>query len=342
MKETLEREVDGYIVPEGMMFAYSTRMADSWTPDIERILKPSYSVSNVVLTLSIKKGESTFPQNAQQWLPKGMKLKMMRQKALDLGDVLLFDTRGLYPNNIMHILQQMVTPVLFAQRMIDEELGLGNKISVVLPTCINKTFLTIFDLLDIPIIIWDGAVTGKVLNFSPTDSDGIVDYHSLQTEILRDGFIGESQDVPNRIYLSRRGARELVNENEVHQLLSNLGFERVYMEDHSFSEQWSMIKYAQAIVAVHGASLGSFPFRNRTDEKPGVKLLELFSAGYQVNCYREDVAVFDGRWAACRGKISPEIVRDLDFSNKPRSHANASFEIDLKSLCEALSYLEIT
>ena len=60
----------------------------------------------------------------------------------------------------------------------------------------------------------------------------------------------------HKIFIARRGARALINHNEVNQLLNAHGYETVFMEDYSISEQLGIASEATHVVGVHGASMG--------------------------------------------------------------------------------------
>ncbi len=122
------------------------------------------------------------------------------------------------------------------------------------------------------------------------------------------------------------------------------GFERVYMEDIPIAQQWTMLGNAKEVVGIHGAGLSSLGFSARRAKQggPRFRLIELFSAGFASSCFRDYAAVLEGTWVGVRGKITPEIVRDLDLRGESRAHDHASFEIDIDSLAEALAHSRST
>lgn len=60
-----------------------------------------------------------------------------------------------------------------------------------------------------------------------------------------------------RVFISRAGAarRRLLNEDEVWPLLASAGFDRVRMEDLSFTEQVELMQQTSVLVGLHGAGL---------------------------------------------------------------------------------------
>lgn len=98
----------------------------------------------------------------------------------------------------------------------------------------------------------------------------------LHTEIV------EKYRILERIYLSRKNAkyRKIVNEDELINFLSKLGFTNVLLESMSVAEQALLFSSAKVVVAPHGAGLTNIVFC-----KTGTKIVELFSPGYVNVCY---------------------------------------------------------
>lgn len=93
--------------------------------------------------------------------------------------------------------------------------------------------------------------------------------------ILRDSFrrFAEPELLSNRkIYISRQRARQrrFVNEDELIPIIRHHGFEIVFAEDLTFSEQAKLFGQATCILGVHGAGLTNMIFA-----KPGTKVLEI-------------------------------------------------------------------
>ncbi len=101
------------------------------------------------------------------------------------------------------------------------------------------------------------------------------------TEFLRQAFApGETlktSDYPERIYISRAKAsyRQVLNQGEVTDLLSQFGFVSVVLEVMSVAEQIALFACARAIVAPHGAGLTNLVFC-----QSGTKVIEIFSPNY--------------------------------------------------------------
>lgn len=104
---------------------------------------------------------------------------------------------------------------------------------------------------------------------------------SLQTDNL---------EARSKIYVSRRtnAGRTVINEDELHDCLHKLGFQRLYLEDYSVRHQRFLFQNAQQIVAIHGAGLA-----NLASCAPGTSLVEIFPPSYLGMGFRRIATVKD-------------------------------------------------
>jgi capsular polysaccharide biosynthesis protein len=102
------------------------------------------------------------------------------------------------------------------------------------------------------------------------------------------------QDLPSRIYISRRKCawRRIRNEAEVEQMLSDLGFKSVALEQLAFEEQVRLFANADLIVAPHGAGLANCAFC-----RPGTRLVEVFGKDYTPGFFRRLAAICNLEYA---------------------------------------------
>ncbi len=99
-------------------------------------------------------------------------------------------------------------------------------------------------------------------------------------KFLRQTFLPQVNSVQTsraKIYVSRARAknRQLINEREVSELLTESGFTTVFLEEMSFLEQVAVFVNAKIIVAPHGSGLTNLVFCS-----PKTKVVELFSPNY--------------------------------------------------------------
>lgn len=110
---------------------------------------------------------------------------------------------------------------------------------------------------------------------------GYLDWVSEGTiNFLRQTFLSQvslAQSNRQKIYVSRARAknRQLINEVEVSELLTQQGFKTVFLEEMSVLEQVAVFINAEIIVAPHGSGLTNIVFCS-----PNTKIVELFSPNY--------------------------------------------------------------
>lgn len=92
----------------------------------------------------------------------------------------------------------------------------------------------------------------------------------------------ESAPAFRKIYgaRDRRGVRTIVNEAELDEFLSELGFEKVYFEDLTLSQQVKLMRETAILLGVHGAGMANMMFLQQ-----GAKVIELLNEEYGDQCY---------------------------------------------------------
>ena len=95
--------------------------------------------------------------------------------------------------------------------------------------------------------------SGQAVSASPTRLKPIV--QDMQRRFDDAGTV--SKAIPSRVYLARRGFRHrrLVNHDAVERMARDLGFEIVYPEDLTFSEQAAKARNADIIIAPEGSAI---------------------------------------------------------------------------------------
>jgi len=109
---------------------------------------------------------------------------------------------------------------------------------------------------------------------------------TIQTlEFLRKSFESlapDSEDTNPRLYVSRRySSRALQNEAEIERILDENGFEILYLERISFTDQIRKFANSDIIIASHGAGLTNILWC-----KAGTKVIEVTSPNVFNPCYR--------------------------------------------------------
>ncbi|MFD2515646.1 glycosyltransferase family 61 protein [Pontibacter locisalis] len=92
------------------------------------------------------------------------------------------------------------------------------------------------------------------------------------------------EDLPKKIYLGRTKAnnRKLLNESDILPFLMMHGFEEIFPENHTVSEQAEIFRNAQIIVGVHGSALTNIVFC-----KPDTTVFDIAAPEWINNCFQD-------------------------------------------------------
>ena len=102
----------------------------------------------------------------------------------------------------------------------------------------------------------------------------------LRREFLNDSIIGLQKK--QRIFISRKENRRVINEDELVAVLTKFGFKSIAPESLSVAEQVSLFAAAEVVIGAHGAALTNTVFCS-----PGTKVIEIFAPDYVNPCYRK-------------------------------------------------------
>jgi hypothetical protein len=317
--------VPGIEVPSSFMYAHPTRLADAFVPAVERIFLPAMTVEPWESSISIVDGIARPSAGTRNPLRRLRGLRRIKAPG-----VLLFDCRADTDRNPAHQLCNLLSKALMARRHLGND---GARISLIYRRGVSSMTRQIADLLGFPILETDGNVEGSILNIARLNPVG------LYPEVF-DVRLDYSDPTPEKVYIARRGTRYVENDAEITAFLAARGFVKVYFEDLTVLKQWATMAGASKVVCIHGAALAALVFNRRgLDRKPdGFRIVELFGAGYVVDFYRVCAAQQGALWTGVRGKITADIVRDLDEKNLPRAHQGSPFLIDPGTLEMALDH----
>ncbi len=308
------------------MFTYPSRLASAWKPDIMEINLPGYLLERPEVEIIVRQGSTRSIDKNSGNIYQKIYRKFTAPMQVD-GSYIL-DSRYETDGNIAHMMTGVVPQLLAAKKVCD-------KITVVLRSNATNMAKNIYKLLGASLLFTDKDIEGKLILAS---QNYMYSYDGWYTTLCSDlDFEGLKPQTPERIFISRKGARSLINESEVEQILEPYGFKKYYFEDILISEQWSVARNAKIVVGVHGAAM-SHLILNRHK----VKLIELFHPGYVVDMYRNIAGAVGGSWCAVSGQITQDVIAELDFKQQARRFAATPTRIDINSLQMALEYLEIS
>jgi capsular polysaccharide biosynthesis protein len=312
-------------IASSKMFTYPTRLMDFWTPEIMDVNVASYQLNRPEVQLTVRQ-DCTSSLNIPA--KKIVKLSRKLTAPIQMGNEYIYDSRYDIDCNIAHILLDVVAVLLEAQEI-------SPKITVILQEKASSLAKKIYDFLGFPILCTNKNVQGKLISISHDGGSGFHEslFISRFSELT---FAGLKHDTPERVFISRKGSRCLINESEIEQILQEYGFEKIYFEDIPLGEQWSITKNAKVVIGLHGAALSSLVFNRK-----GIKVIELFHPGYVAKYYRGLANAVGGTWCGVIGQLPENIIKELEVKGNLRSFANSSTKIDLTSLRKALDYLEV-
>ena len=309
-------------VAASKMFTYPTRLANAWKPEIMEINLPEYQLKRPDIEISIRQESTRTVPNSSNIYRKIYR-KLAAPMQID-GEYIL-DSRYETDGNIAHIMTGVVPRLLAAQKICD-------RVTLVLRSNANNMAKNIYKLLGASILCTDKDINGKLV-LADDQSQGAYDgcYNALFGELTFEGFNPQTAE---KVFISRKGTRSLINETEVEQTLQAYGFKKYYFEDIPISEQWSVARNAKAIVGMHGAALSNIVLNTNK-----VKLIELFHPGYVIDMYRNLANAMGGTWCGVSGQIAEDVIGTLDFKQEARAFAGTRTKIDINSLRMALEYL---
>ncbi|MEG3839975.1 glycosyltransferase family 61 protein [Microcoleus sp. herbarium14] len=309
------------------MFTYPTRLASAWKPDIMEINLPGYLLERPEVEIIVRQGSTRSIENNSGNIYQKIYRKLTAPMQVD-GSYIL-DSRYETDGNIAHMMTGVVPQLLAAKKLV------GDKITVVVRSNATSMAKNIYNLLGTSLLCTDKDIDGKLILAS---QNFMYSYDGWYTTLCADlDFEGLNQHTPEKIFISRKGARSLINESEVEQILQTYGFKKYYFEDIPISEQWSVARNAKIVVGVHGAAMAHLILNRHK-----VKLIELFHPGYVVDMYRNIAGAVGGSWCAVTGQITQDVIAELDFKEQARKFAATPTRIDINSLQMALEYLEIS
>jgi Glycosyltransferase 61 len=312
-------------VAPSKLFTFPTRLAGAWAAEGLEIHLPGYSLRRPALDLSVRTGTTKSQQIGFRNPPRYLYGKLAPQ--VSISGTHLFDARFDNDTNIAHVLLNVGPAVLHSK----ETFG---GVTVIVRSNASALGREAYRLLGCSVVNTDRDVYGEVI-VPPDGRNGVYEawYPALYSPI---DIAGQHSITPERVFISRRGARRLINEEQVAQTLARYGFHKMYFEDIPLAQQWWIARNAKAVVGIHGAALSSLVFNSR-----GVKLLELFHPGYVVNIYRHLTNAIGGAWCGVTGQMPAGIIRELDVKRKARKYAHSPTRMDIGSLCRALEYLGV-
>lgn len=309
-------------VPASKLFTHPTRLSAAWQARVMEVSLPGYELERPEVHVSVTAGSTRSLRLRAPSLRRRVHRLLRSAVRIDVG--VIHDARYESDANIAHIIENVAPKLL----LVGE---LRRHITVVLRSNASQVGRNAYETLGFGVLCTDRDVEGNLLVASNGDNGA---YEPWNGSVFPGVPLDWSGETPARVFIARRGPRRLSNEDEIEAVLRGYGFTRMYFEDLSVAAQWSIARNARIIVGIHGAAMSSVVFNDS-----GVKVIELFHPGYVVDSMRHKVAANGGVWCGVTGRLSPEVIRELDDRHRARAFARAPISIDPGSLRMALDYV---
>ena len=328
--------INNCTVPSNLMISPRSYQADRIVAKTEIVLTPDTNYAEQRINVMSSEAVSTCETDYQK---KSFWARFNKDPLMIVEDVTLFDCRFNSPNNWAQFQLYHLVSFYFC---INSMLLKPSNVKLILPKNINKNIVELLDLLELEYLITDAPIKGKFLTF---DRSKILDLVPVRRQLIEkyalDNLlkVDELNTLVNfeKIFISRRKTRALINEDEVSEYLNKLGYKTIYAEDFTAIEQHYLFRNAKSIITIHGAALGPLAYTPLNTQLDHV--IELMPVGHTVYPFR-DTCYFNGiYWIGVRGKIKESYIKHIyDLKQPFLKYSLDSFAIDILSLEQALTY----
>lgn len=328
-----------YKINRDWLYAPSTYLVDSFEPFVEEIYLPKVSTKPGKLTLIFAEdGKSSYSENSfiLKKIIRSFKTKKRKMSAP------FIDLRSHSPANFAHAIMIHLTLAICATEF-SKSINLSSPV-LVFPKDLPSYIKILFNLLGFETILTNDELYGPRIKFELESTNFLrgrvheiiksyvstTDFHQL--------LLKSHENLPKKIFISRKDTRKLVNESDVEELLKKNGYKKIYLEDYPVLEQIALVSLADSIVAIHGAALGPLIFRVLFDIPP-LNIIEIYSPAHMTNVYRIITHQIKGEWVGVRGRAWPNLIKQayLCKPTKVRQYSLNNFEVCLVSLKKAIN-----
>lgn len=336
-------EVPPSKVGSRVLFSAKSYFIDRFTACVEEIRLPEYR-QPIGTVNAVFREEGISRSKLLSRKKKAVLAIGGRRSPISIQNRVVIDFRCDSPGNWSHSLNFHI-PFAFYLKDVFSNVLQTKQALFLLPGNTPKYIAELFELFELEVEYTDRHVRGSCIDFSISPFDclrGIarvwVQKYIMPKKAYTD--IKNRVDFEGRnIFISRKDTRKITNEKEVADfLLSNYGYEKVYAEDFSVSEQIAIFMHSNSIAAIHGAAIGPVLYRPITSKKMG--LLEIFSPGHMTNFYRGTAEQCGVNWVGIRGRLESKHIKDAyRFDRAYLKYSLSDFFVDIQSLERAANLL---
>lgn len=259
--------------------------------------------------------------------PRAVSKRLLSRYARPVRTGYFFDTRFIEPNNISHLLMDIIPLCLAAREQVDDVTFVFRPL--------QPRFRELLAWFGIEPLCTYRPVSGRRLTFRL--SRGLSQFEISETfdaplySYTGDVYAGHGgrSEPGSRVFVSRRGARAPSNAAELDAFVQGRGFRIVYLEDHTIAEQIAIMQRADEVIAIHGAAIAFLALKERSKA-----LIEIMPP----NVYHDHFAVGVGNKVGTFVQIIPSFDEAVQFEGWSAIHAfkQQPFTVDLGQLEQAL------
>jgi hypothetical protein len=197
----------------------------------------------------------------------------------------VFDTRIWEPNNMAHLLLDIVPYSLYARSAAGPEVG-------ILFQKLGTRFRELLDIFGLVPVFERRRIEADVVKIRGTRGLAVYDFDLRNTfdcpgiclvPDVYSEFDFSSSTKFDRVFLARRGPRSLLNQSHVEEIVGRFGYQTVFMEDYSLSEQLSIGAQAKHVVAIHGAAMSFLVMSKQIESVVELLPTNNYAAGFPVS-----------------------------------------------------------
>ena len=328
-------------VPAATLIGNPSRFTNIYVNQTETILLDEETIVPQEATIRIRHGTSKSlrdytidPTEARQAGVRAY-LRFAMERTVDgpvlkIGNRLIYDARQVYNGNLAHLVGHHLARLGY----VKVKLGIGSEdCIVVLEKKSPKISHALFDMIGYETCETNRPVEGNLLEVDVKRYEP----YQLACYVPQVEPAGLKPGGEEKIFISRRSSRRLINEKEICQMVEERGYKTFYFEAIPLESQWSLVRDARSIVSIHGAALGYLCCKGRGGKASDYGLLEIFSPGLVGDIFRKTTAAVGGRWIGCRGRITSDFVKQVDKSENFRTAEAKDFFLHPEALERAFS-----
>ena len=320
-------------------------LVDRSIPACEEILLPEAKTESGYLQFNVtERDELSEPAalgRVHSFLHKVNRLLNLSKTDI-ISDELVLDFRVNSPSNWAHAFTNHLPLALYIRSILSR--NNNEKILIILPQKISKNIVNLFESLGFRVLVSKGDVVGRIITFEmkPWRSIRSLRHEIVNNELASTELYNKVVSVQpvkiDKIFVSRKDARRIINEDEISEHLKSIGYSVVYLEDYTVYEQIALLSYATKIVAIHGAGLGPLLLRKVFNDNV-FHLVEIFSPAHMSDCYRVMTHQLGGKWIGVRGRCWEKLIKEA-YSGNVNQYSLNDFSVDLESIKTAFKMID--